>query len=70
MLVYECLEPHRSPWTGPATAGCGTDRDTERRAAPAGGPAPDSNLSSYILVWACTVTSADGDTNKQLNMTD
>lgn len=62
-LIYEYWVPYRSPWTGPAMAGCGGDRDTEWRAAQAERPAPDSNLSSHILVWACTVASADRNTN-------
>ena len=56
-LTSECGVTYHSPWTDPAMAGCGGDRDTEGRAGRAGQPAPGSNLSIHPLVWACTVAS-------------
>lgn len=40
-------------------AGCGGDRDTERKVVQAWQPAPDSSLSSHIQAWANTAASAD-----------
>lgn len=71
MLTLPCEHwvQYHSPWTSPATADCGGDRDTEWRADQAARPAPDSTPSSYIQQWACTVsvTSTDRDKDTQLN---
>lgn len=66
MLIFKGR--YHSPWMDPAIAGCGRERDTERRAAQAVRLAPDCSLSSHSLVRPCIVTSADKESVHPTNI--